>query len=175
GGGSMRAMLPEGFRLPFEIEDRIDPGLITAHAGYRWYLSCFAASGRPRSPMTRFTSNSGRSRDRLRPVMRIEPHVLTILCCTEQDLVSIKEVLHHGGTGAGQIAKIEVSQDRGSAGLVPFLRSPTRTVERASSPYRARTGDTEGHHERSVFCRHVCLARHRRCGSPTWDRIPDCE
>ena len=85
----MRAMLPEGFRLPFEIEDRIDPGLIAAHAGYRWYSSCFAASGRPRSPMSRSTSNSGRSWDRLRPVMRIEPHVLTILCCTEQDLTPL--------------------------------------------------------------------------------------
>jgi hypothetical protein len=35
-------------------------------------------------------------------------------------------VLHHGITGAGQIAKIRVrySQDAGSAGVVPFLRSP---------------------------------------------------
>jgi transposase len=70
-----------------------------------------------------------------------------------QDLVSVKEVLHHGTTGAGQIAKIRVwkSEDRGSARVVPFLRSPTRTVERASSPHCARTGDTEVHHERRAI------------------------
>ena len=99
----MRAMLPEGFRLPFEIEDRIDPGLIAAHAGYRWYSSCFAASGRPRSPMSRSTSNSGRSRDRLRPVMRIEPHVLTILCCTEQDLTLPTLLYYVPGTLIGDL------------------------------------------------------------------------
>src|SRR5262249_33852767 len=70
------------------------------------------------------------------------------------------EVLHHGSTGAGQIAKIEVCQDRGSARIVPFLRSPTRTVERASSPHRARTGDTEVYHEPSDLCRHGYLTRH---------------
>lgn len=83
----MRAMLPEGFRLPFEIEDRIDPDLITAHVGISLVLELFEASGSPRSPMTRSISKSGRSRDRLHPVMRIEPHVLTISCCTKQDII----------------------------------------------------------------------------------------
>jgi hypothetical protein len=72
-----------------------------------------------------------------------------------------EEVLHHGTTGTGQIAKIEVFQDRGSARIVPFLRSPTRTVEGATSPYRARTGDTEVRHESSDLCRHGCLAKDR--------------
>lgn len=71
------------------------------------------------------------------------------------------EVLHHGNTGTGQIAKIEVFQGRGSARIVPFLRSPARTVEGATSPYRARTGDTEVRHESSNLCRHGCLARDR--------------
>ena len=79
-----------------------------------------------------------------------------------EHLVSTKEVLHHGNTGAGQIAKIWVwkSKDRGSARIVPFLRSTARTVEGAPSPHRARTGDTEVHHESHDLCRDRCLARH---------------
>jgi hypothetical protein len=79
-----------------------------------------------------------------------------------EDLVSIEEVLHHGTTGTGQIAKIRVwnHKDRGSARVAPFLRSPTRTVEGASSPHCARTGDTEVHDESSDLCRNGCLARH---------------
>src|SRR6266850_1575298 len=92
-----------------------------------------------------------------------------------QDLVSSEKVLHHGTTGAGQIAKIRVSiiEDRGSARVVPFLRSPTRTVERATSPHCARTGDTEVYHERRDLRRHGCGARLWRCGGPPRDRIPD--
>lgn len=82
--------------------------------------------------------------------------------CDYKTLYLENEVLHHGITGAGQIAKIRVwkSEDRGSARVVPFLRSPARTVEGAPSPHWARTGDTEVHHEHSDLCRHGYLARH---------------
>ena len=93
-----------------------------------------------------------------------------------QYLVSSPKALHHGTTGAGQIAKIQVRciQDRESARIVPFLRSPTRTVERASSPHGARTGDAEVPHERRDFCPPGCVARVSRCGDSARDRLPDC-
>ena len=45
-------------RLPFEIDDRIDPMLVTAHAGVPLVIELFAAWGRRRWSMRRFGSNS---------------------------------------------------------------------------------------------------------------------
>lgn len=66
---------------------------------------------------------------------------------------------HGSGTDRKDLGPVQSRP--GAAGGVPFLRSPTRTVEGAASPHCARTGDPEVCHGCRDLCGHGCLARAR--------------